>query len=336
MGMPGRKFNGGYRYGFNGKENDNEVKGEGNQQDYGFRIYDPRLVKFLSIDPLTRQYPWYTPYQFAGNKTINSTDLDGLEENNSSTYLHRSFPILKNPGQKYTPPVVPIRQVTVSAYNPTEYEKRRSAELQKQRQHRQNLENATMDPLASGIIYPMANAVNQYAQGTINHGVGVYEGIRDGQYWDATKNAGLFALDVAPFFIKGGSSAGALDVTMGMVKNEGASLATAAKTGAPYYSEWAKLGIYNPANFKGWGDAFKYITDKVIASGGKINFELKGLDIPTALAGDANIWVGRYTAWELQQITKSATLFKNTEFYLNGVKQTTEQLIKLGIKAPVK
>lgn len=37
-----------YRYGFNGKENDNEVKGEGNQQDYGMRIYDPRLGKFLS------------------------------------------------------------------------------------------------------------------------------------------------------------------------------------------------------------------------------------------------------------------------------------------------
>ncbi len=42
-----------YRYGFNGKENDNEVKGEGNQQDYGFRIYDPRLGRFLSVDPLT-------------------------------------------------------------------------------------------------------------------------------------------------------------------------------------------------------------------------------------------------------------------------------------------
>jgi hypothetical protein len=43
MMMPGRKFSAGsgYRYGFNGKENDNEVKGEGNQQDYGMRIYDP-------------------------------------------------------------------------------------------------------------------------------------------------------------------------------------------------------------------------------------------------------------------------------------------------------
>jgi RHS repeat-associated protein len=69
-----------YRYGFNGKENDNEVKGSGNQQDYGMRIYDPRLGRFLSVDPITNDYPWYTPYQFAGNKPIAFIDLDGLEE----------------------------------------------------------------------------------------------------------------------------------------------------------------------------------------------------------------------------------------------------------------
>jgi hypothetical protein len=32
----------GYRFGFNGKENDNDVKGWENSQDYGMRIYDPR------------------------------------------------------------------------------------------------------------------------------------------------------------------------------------------------------------------------------------------------------------------------------------------------------
>ena len=56
--MPGRAYSatGAYRYGFNGKENDNEVKGEGGQQDYGMRIYDPRLGKFLSVDPLAKEY----------------------------------------------------------------------------------------------------------------------------------------------------------------------------------------------------------------------------------------------------------------------------------------
>ena len=32
------------------------------------------------MDPLTASYPWYTPYQFAGNKPIKFIDLDGLEE----------------------------------------------------------------------------------------------------------------------------------------------------------------------------------------------------------------------------------------------------------------
>jgi RHS repeat-associated protein len=84
MLMPGRKYpaaRGLYRYGFNGKENDNEVKGEGNQQDYGMRIYDPRLIRFLSVDPITKEYPELTPYQFASNTPIQATDLDGLEAN---------------------------------------------------------------------------------------------------------------------------------------------------------------------------------------------------------------------------------------------------------------
>jgi RHS repeat-associated protein len=79
MLMEERKSGSGYRYGFNGKENDNDVKGEGNQQDYGFRIYDPRLARFLSVDPLTQSYPMLTPYQYASNTPIQAIDLDGLE-----------------------------------------------------------------------------------------------------------------------------------------------------------------------------------------------------------------------------------------------------------------
>ncbi|ASZ10855.1 hypothetical protein KTO58_21180 [Chitinophaga pendula] len=92
MLQPGRTYvlggGGGYRYGFNGKENDNEVKGVGNQQDYGMRVYDPRVGKFLSVDPITKQYPELTPYQFASNSPIMGIDLDGLEllPVNSSMY----------------------------------------------------------------------------------------------------------------------------------------------------------------------------------------------------------------------------------------------------------
>ncbi len=71
----------GYRYRFNGKEQDEEgMGGGGSTYDYGFRIYNAQLGKFLSVDPLTASYPWYTPYQFAGNMPIVAIDLDGLEE----------------------------------------------------------------------------------------------------------------------------------------------------------------------------------------------------------------------------------------------------------------
>lgn len=43
-------------------------------------MYDPRIGKFLSVDPLTKSYPHYTPYQFAGNTPIQAIDLDGNEE----------------------------------------------------------------------------------------------------------------------------------------------------------------------------------------------------------------------------------------------------------------
>ena len=68
-----------YRFGFNGKEKDDEVKGNGNQQDYGLRTYDPRIAKFLSVDPLSASYAALTPYQFASNTPIWAIDLDGAE-----------------------------------------------------------------------------------------------------------------------------------------------------------------------------------------------------------------------------------------------------------------
>jgi RHS repeat-associated protein len=68
-----------YVFGFNGKENDNEVAGDGNWQDYGERMYSPRLGRFPNVDPLTKNYPFYSPYQFAGNTPIMAIDLDGLE-----------------------------------------------------------------------------------------------------------------------------------------------------------------------------------------------------------------------------------------------------------------
>ena len=86
MEMPGRTYsaNGEYRFGFNGKESDKNGEWGGlTHYDYGFRIYNPAIARFLSVDPLAPDYPWYTPYQFAGNTPIMAIDLDGLEPTSS-------------------------------------------------------------------------------------------------------------------------------------------------------------------------------------------------------------------------------------------------------------
>ena len=79
--MPGRNWSSNsYKFGFNGKLNDNEVFGAtGSFQDYGMRMYDTRTCRFMGVDPLTSKYPMLTPYQFASNTPIQAIDLDGLE-----------------------------------------------------------------------------------------------------------------------------------------------------------------------------------------------------------------------------------------------------------------
>ena len=87
-----------YRYSFNGKEDDKGLK----QQDYGMRIYRMDLGRFLSVDPLGGKFPWYTPYQFAGNIPTSFIDLDGLEEVSPSISYNpmlqmgaANYPVLK-------------------------------------------------------------------------------------------------------------------------------------------------------------------------------------------------------------------------------------------------
>jgi RHS repeat-associated protein len=78
--MPDRSFNSAnYRYGFNGKEKDDKVKGSGNSLDFGERIYDSRLGRWLSIDPLVSKYPNLSPYNFSGANPILYIDEDGRD-----------------------------------------------------------------------------------------------------------------------------------------------------------------------------------------------------------------------------------------------------------------
>ena len=68
-----------YRYGFQGQEKDDEVKGAGNSVNYKYRMHDPRVGRFFACDPLEGQYPWNSPYAFSENKVIAWIELEGLE-----------------------------------------------------------------------------------------------------------------------------------------------------------------------------------------------------------------------------------------------------------------
>jgi RHS repeat-associated protein len=68
-----------YRYGFQGQEKDDEIKGEGNSLNYTYRMHDPRVGRFFAMDPLAYKYPELTPYQFSSNTPIMAVELEGLE-----------------------------------------------------------------------------------------------------------------------------------------------------------------------------------------------------------------------------------------------------------------
>ena len=75
--MKGRNYNDDvYRYGFQGQEKVDEFN---SNYAFEYRIHDPRLGRFLSIDPLFASFPWNSPYAFSENRVISAIELEGLE-----------------------------------------------------------------------------------------------------------------------------------------------------------------------------------------------------------------------------------------------------------------
>ncbi len=68
-----------YRYGFQNQEKDDELKGEGNSVNFALRMHDPRLGRFLSIDPLAKNFAGNSPYAFCQNRVIDGRELEGAE-----------------------------------------------------------------------------------------------------------------------------------------------------------------------------------------------------------------------------------------------------------------
>ena len=115
--MLGRAWDAGssHRYGFQGQEHDDEINGDGNILNFKYRVYDPRLGRFLSVDPLDRHFPWNSTYAFAENKVIQFIELEGAElavpRILPRVYIPRpviTIPRMPVPPTHPIPPVLPL------------------------------------------------------------------------------------------------------------------------------------------------------------------------------------------------------------------------------------
>jgi RHS repeat-associated protein len=91
-----------YRYGFNGKEKDDEIKGDDNSYDFGARMYDPRVGRWFARDPLAKKFAEWSPYNFVMNNPINMIDPDGREPIYGWHYFDPSFKLKKTQWYAYT------------------------------------------------------------------------------------------------------------------------------------------------------------------------------------------------------------------------------------------
>jgi RHS repeat-associated protein len=79
--LPGRNYSSSsYNYGFQGQLKDDEINGAtGTSYAFEYRIHDPRVGRFLSIDPLAAEFPHNSPYAFSENRVLDAIELEGLE-----------------------------------------------------------------------------------------------------------------------------------------------------------------------------------------------------------------------------------------------------------------
>lgn len=78
MAEPSRAYKGSkMRYGFTGKEISQEMADGSSMYDFGARVYNSSVARWLSREPLSDYYSSLSPYAYAANVPISFTDSDG-------------------------------------------------------------------------------------------------------------------------------------------------------------------------------------------------------------------------------------------------------------------
>jgi hypothetical protein len=58
-------------------------------------MHDPRVGRFFAIDPLSKSYPWNSPYAFSENRLIDCGELEGLEKATRLIPMKTDKPVFK-------------------------------------------------------------------------------------------------------------------------------------------------------------------------------------------------------------------------------------------------
>jgi RHS repeat-associated protein len=89
--LPGRNYSSdSYRFGFNGKEKVDDLLGSsGSSYDFGDRFHDPRIGRWLSLDPKAKAQAGWSPYKFGLNNPILFVDPDGQIEFNALLVVNK-------------------------------------------------------------------------------------------------------------------------------------------------------------------------------------------------------------------------------------------------------
>jgi RHS repeat-associated protein len=117
--MPGRNVSTGeYAHGYQGKEKDDELQGEGNTYYFEERIYDPRLGRWWSVDPMAQNNASKSPYMSMSGDPVNRVDKKGSQDSEESDDVNTFL------GAEYLSFPVPFTETSVNVYFDSETKKR--------------------------------------------------------------------------------------------------------------------------------------------------------------------------------------------------------------------